>query len=146
MRRKRIHRQFTPVELEIMKALWAAGSATVQGVRERLEARPKPAYTTVQTMLNVLHRKGCVKRVLTGKAYEYVPRVSREGAFSLALRDMIDRLFAGSTEDLVMTLVRDHHLTPEQFARLRSLVEEAPASSREHGAFRSRKGKPDATD
>ena len=60
----------TPVELEIMKVLWEIGPATVQSVREKLPSQPRPAYTTVQTMLNVLLRKGRVRRSLKGQAYE----------------------------------------------------------------------------
>lgn len=120
--------QFTPVELEIMKVLWAAGASTVQEVRRKLPSRPKPAYTTVQTMLNVLHRKGSVKRILRGKAFLYQPRVTREGALSTAIRDVLERLFAGSAEDMVMTLVKDQHLTPEELARLERLVNQPPAA------------------
>ena len=50
--------QLTPLELQIMNVLWDCGPSNVQSVRERLAGPPKLAYTTVQTMLNVLHRKG----------------------------------------------------------------------------------------
>jgi BlaI family transcriptional regulator, penicillinase repressor len=68
VKRKRTAKQLTPFELEIMKVLWETGAATVQSVRDRLPGHPKPAYTTVQTMLNVLHRKGKAKRALKGKS------------------------------------------------------------------------------
>ena len=53
----------TPLELEIMNVLWETGTAGVQTVQARLQGRDL-AYTTVQTMLNVLHRKGRVTRRL----------------------------------------------------------------------------------
>ncbi|HEX7960758.1 MAG TPA: BlaI/MecI/CopY family transcriptional regulator [Terriglobales bacterium] len=121
MTRKRTAKQLTPFELEIMKILWETGPATVQTVRDRLHG--KPAYTTVQTMLNVLHRKGKAKRVLKGKSYEYSPSISKEGAVGHAIRDLLDRLFGGSAEDLVMTLVRDRHLTPQKLAELKEHIE-----------------------
>jgi len=68
MDRKRVNRPLTPLELEIMKVLWETGPATVQSVQEKLPGEPKLAYTTVQTMLNVLHRKNKVKRTLKGRA------------------------------------------------------------------------------
>ena len=120
--------QLTPVELEIMQVLWVRGAATVQGVREGLPGPSKPAYTSVQTMLNVLHRKGKVRRVLKGRSFEYQPRVSKEGAASATIRDVLDRLFGGSAEDLVMTLIKDRHITPGKLAKLKSLVE-SPAES-----------------
>ena len=73
--------QLTRLELQIMKVLWDIGPAPVQAVQEQLSGE-KLAYTTVQTMLNVLHRKRRVKRVLRGKAYIYVSVISREKAVS----------------------------------------------------------------
>ena len=58
--------QLTRLELQIMKVLWGIGPAPVQAVQEQLSGE-KLAYTTVQTMLNVLHRKRRVKRVLRGR-------------------------------------------------------------------------------
>jgi predicted transcriptional regulator len=128
MERKRNTRQFTPLELEIMKILWKIGPVTVQAVQERLPG--KLAYTTVQTMLNVLHRKGKVRRALKGRAYEYQPSVSREKAMRVALRDVINRLFGGSAESLVMSLLASRHLTPEKLAELHRLVSESQAEEK----------------
>ena len=63
-RRKTEH--LTPLELEIMHVLWATGPANVQSVQHHLER--ELAYTTVQTMLNILHKKAKVKRVLKNRA------------------------------------------------------------------------------
>src|SRR5215470_13991617 len=123
MGRKRSSGQFTPLELEIMKILWETGQVTVQAVQERLPGQL--AYTTVQTMLNVLHRKGKVRRALKGRAYAYEPSVSREKALGAALRDVINRLFGGSAESLVMSLVASRHLTPGKLAELHRLVSQS---------------------
>ena len=128
-------RPLTPLELEIMKVLWDSGPATVQLVQEKLPGAPKLAYTTVQTMLNVLHRKGKVKRTLKGRAYEYVPLFSREMAVRTTLRDIITRLFGGSAESLVMSLVASRDLKPEKLAELKRLVEQSEGEAKEerHG-------------
>src|SRR6516165_8480540 len=128
MGRKNNPSQFTPLELEIMKVLWDTGPATVQVVQERLPGQL--AYTTVQTMLNVLHRKGKVRRALKGRAYEYEPSVSRDKALGAALRDVINRLFGGSAESLVMSLVASRHLTPEKLAELHRLVSQSQGEER----------------
>jgi BlaI family transcriptional regulator, penicillinase repressor len=120
MRRK--PQEFTPLELEIMKVLWATGPATVAGVQEALPGEPRLAYTTVQTMLNILLRKGKVKRALKGRAFEYAPAVSRQRAARTAVRDIIDRLFGGSAESLVISLIEQRHLTPAKLAELNRLV------------------------
>ena len=120
-RRKRPD-QLTPVELEIMQVLWELGAAPVQAVQERLGGGV--AYTTVQTMLNVLVRKGKVKRTLVDRAYRYRPAITREKALGATLRDVVQRIFGGSAEALVMSLVESGQLTPETLRRLHEMLEE----------------------
>ena len=114
--------RLTPLELEIMNILWETGAANVQTVREHLER--ELAYTTVQTMLNILHRKGRVKRALKDRAYVYKPAVTRTQFVGRHLGDLVDRLFGGSAESLVMSLVEAKHLTPQKLARLNKLIKE----------------------
>jgi len=112
----------TPLEMEIMDVLWETGPANVQLVQQKLKR--ELAYTTVQTMLNILHRKGKVKRTLKDRAYFYKPSITREKAISKQVIDVVDRLFGGSAESLVMSLVETKHLTPAKLARLQELVAE----------------------
>jgi len=113
----------TPLELEIMKVLWEAGPSPVQRVQERLAPSRKLAYNTVQTMLTVLHRKGKVRRTLKERAYHYAPALTRVQATRHAVGDMVQRLFGGSPEDLVMSLVESRQLTPAKLAELAALLE-----------------------
>jgi BlaI family transcriptional regulator, penicillinase repressor len=122
MARRKTER-LTPLELEIMHVLWDTGAANVQMVQQHLKRHL--AYTTVQTMLNILHRKGKVKRTLKERAYFYRPAVSRSHVTGQHLSDMLDRLFGGSAESLVMSLVETKHLTPKKLARLQKLLEES---------------------
>lgn len=115
--------RLTPLELEIMNVLWETGAANVQTVQQRLER--ELAYTTVQTMLNILHRKGKVKRTLKDRAYFYRPAVTRRQVVRQAVDDMVEHLFGGSVESLVMSLVETKHLTPEKMDRLNALLKEA---------------------
>lgn len=112
----------TPLELEIMHVLWNEGSSNVQTVQQHLER--ELAYTTVQTMLNILHRKGKVKRTLKDRAYFYSPVVSRSHVVGNHVSDLVERLFGGSAESLVMSLVETKHLTPKKLAQLQKLIEE----------------------
>jgi len=112
----------TPLELEIMHVLWKIGPANVQTVQHGLDRNL--AYTTVQTMLNILHRKGKVKRTLKDRAYFYKPVVSRSHVTRQHISDIVDRLFGGSAESLVISLVETKHLTPQKLARLQKLLEE----------------------
>lgn len=121
-RRKSPELTLTPLELEIMKVLWETGPANVQTVQAKIENR-ELAYTTVQTMLNVLHRKGKVKRQLKDRAYLYRPVLSRRKAVSQAVGDMLERFFGGSADDLVLNLVESRQLTPERLAQIQKLLE-----------------------
>jgi BlaI family penicillinase repressor len=116
--------QLTPLELEIMKVLWETGPASVQAVQEKLTGERPLAYNTVQTMLNVLHRKGKVRREMLGRAFLYEPAVSRVQAASQAVGDLVQRMFDGSPESLVLSLVEARQLTPETLARLSAMLEE----------------------
>jgi len=119
--------RLTPLELEIMEVLWETGAANVQTVQQRLKR--ELAYTTVQTMLNILHRKGKVKRALKDRAYFYKPAVSRRQVVRQAVNDLVEHLFGGSVENLVMSLVETKHLTPEKMDRLNALLKEAEEES-----------------
>lgn len=121
-RQKKTGPALTPLELEIMNVLWETGPANVQTVQARLASRTL-AYTTVQTMLNVLHRKGKVKRKLKDRAYYYQPAVSRRNAVTQAVGDMLDRFFGGSADSLVLSLVETRKLTPQRLAELQKIVE-----------------------
>jgi len=120
--------RLTALELEIMQVLWDSGPANVQTVQQRL-ARPL-AYTTVQTMLNILHRKGKVTRALRERAYFYRPSVTQGQVVRQSVSDLVDRLFGGSAEGLVMNLLETRKLTPEKLARLQKLVQEAEEDNR----------------
>lgn len=125
MARKKTAGQLTRLELELMKVLWETGPATVQKVQQKLAGQRPLAYTTVQTMLNLLHRKQKLKRTLRDRAYVYSPVVSRRQEVGRTMGDIIDRLFGGSAESLVLSLVEGRHLTPETLRRLNRLLAEA---------------------
>ena len=122
MPRRKSQEQLTPLELEIMKVLWEGGPATAGEVQQRVHAARPLAYTTVQTMLNILVRKGRAKRTLVERSYRYRAAISREKAAGNTLRDLVERMFGGSAEALVMSLVETSQLTPETLRRLNELV------------------------
>lgn len=106
----------TPLELEIMQVLWENGASTVTEVIPKLKA--ELAYTTVQTMLTVLLRKGKVKRTQEGRAFRYRPVVSRERASGSAVEDLVRRMFGGSAEALLMAMVDTRQISAKELERL----------------------------
>ncbi|MGA2535048.1 MAG: BlaI/MecI/CopY family transcriptional regulator [Terracidiphilus sp.] len=112
----------TKLELQIMQVIWKQGASNVGAVQAGLEQRL--AYTTVQTMLNILHRKGKLKRKLNGRAYEYSATVTETRASSHAVRDLVDRMFGGSSEELVMSLIKSRQIDARKIAELSRRLEE----------------------
>jgi len=113
----------TPLELAIMNVLWDRGPSTVAEVQPELAG--ELAYTTVMTMLNVLLRKKKVKRVQDGRAFRYRPIVTRQRATGSAVEDLVARMFGGSAEALLMTLVETKGLDSKDLERLSKVVAEA---------------------
>jgi BlaI family transcriptional regulator, penicillinase repressor len=106
----------TKLELRLMQVIWKQGRCTVSAVQENLD--PPLAYTTVQTMLNILERKGKLKRELEGRAYVYSAAVSEAKALRQGVRDLIDRMFGGSSEELVMALLKNGEIDAEKLAEI----------------------------
>lgn len=112
----------TRLELQIMQAIWKLGPANVGDVQKALPQ--KLAYTTVQTMLNILERKGRLKRKLRGRAYVYSATFTEDRATRHAVRDLVDRMFGGSADELVMSLIKSRQIDPRRIAELTQRLEE----------------------
>ena len=110
-----------PLEAAVMDALWRATEpARVRDVLEALAPDRSPAYTTVMTVLDNLHRKGWVVRELDGKAYRYEPAMSREEAAAQALRDVLDA--TGDPAAVLLHFTRS--ASRKELAALRRALEE----------------------
>ncbi len=105
-----------------MKIVWERESATVRDVYETLLERRKVAYTTVMTMMKILEHKKYLKRTQAERAYVYRPAQPKGQVVGAMVREFINRVFNGATEPLLVHLVEEHDLSPEELeeiARLR---------------------------
>ena len=105
-----------------MKIVWERESATVRDVYETLLERRKVAYTTVMTMMKILEQKKYLKRTQADRAYVYRPAQPKRQVVGAMVRDFINRVFNGAAEPLLVHLVEEHDLSPEELeeiARLR---------------------------
>jgi predicted transcriptional regulator len=112
----------TEQELEIMKIIWERETATVRDVYEALLERRKVAYTTVMTMMKILENKKYLRKTLADRAYVYRPAQPKGQVIGDMVRDFVNRVFNGSAEPLLLHLVEEHDLSPEELeeiARLR---------------------------
>jgi predicted transcriptional regulator len=76
-------------------------------------------------MLNVLQRKGHVTRTLVGRAYKYRALQNRDAALGSAVRDLLNRMFDGSVEGLVMNMLRTRQIDAARLAELAEKVADA---------------------
>ena len=117
--------QPTKTELNILRILWRNGECTVREVHEALNEEEPSGYTTALKMLQVMHQKGLVKRDDSQRAHVYSAALSKEATQTNFVRDMVNRLFDGSTSQLVMqALGNSPSADKEQLARIEALLSE----------------------
>jgi len=112
------------LELHIMNALWERGPSTVREVLEALPLRPRPAYTTVLTMMRIMQDKGYLTRSEKARAHVYQARLSEQPIKRGLLRKLVHGVFRGSTEAVLVGLLREEKLSREELGRVRELIEE----------------------
>ena len=122
----------TQRETQIMEVLWDRGEATADEIRKALPDDPHDS--TVRTLLRVLKSKGYVTHRARGKAYIYCPAVERAQVERRAVRSVLKRFFGGSPEALVLRLIEDEQLTPDQLDELRRATERDRESDPAGGA------------
>ncbi|MBN1884352.1 MAG: BlaI/MecI/CopY family transcriptional regulator [Candidatus Krumholzibacteriota bacterium] len=120
---KRKKPKLTPVEWEVMEAVWAIGGApSVRDVLERAYPRGEKAYTTVQTVMNTLERKGLLRRKKTGLVNFYEPARSRRDLERDETASMIRRVFGGSPAAMASALLSLDGLGREEIDEIKRLV------------------------
>lgn len=114
----------TELELEILKVLWAESPLPVRDVRTKLESETGRtlAHSSVITMLNIMHRKGFLRRVKDGKAFLFSPKVERQQVTGKMAGDLVSRVFDGSPTALMLNLLETSDLDAEELAELRRLI------------------------
>ena len=112
----------TEAELRIMNALWLKGSGTVQQVLDSITEKPALAYNSVLTTIRVLEKKGYLKHLKDGRAHVYTPLVEKKDATRSEIRHLVSRFFKNSHEQLVLNLLEDQGIGPEELGRLRQML------------------------
>lgn len=112
----------TEVELELMEVLWNKREATVSDIVDAYD-EPKPAYSTVLTMMRILEQKGYVSHNKEGRAFVYKPRVDRKQAQKSAIGYLLSRFFNNSPELLMVNLLEDEEMSPAEIERLKEMIE-----------------------
>lgn len=113
----------TDAELGILRVLWKTGPATVREVHEILGGRGE-GYTTVLKLLQIMHQKGLVSRDESQRAHVYTAAIEKEATQQQMLGDLVQRIFDGSREQLVLQALGNGKSTPEELARIRALLDQ----------------------
>jgi predicted transcriptional regulator len=117
--------KLTPVEWEIMEAIWAVGEpATVRDVLERAFPAGEKAYTTVQTIMNTLEKKKLLRRAKTGLVNFYTPTHSREALVKAEMSSVVKQLFSGSIPALANSLLSMDGINLDEIRKLKALIKE----------------------
>ena len=119
----------TEVELEILTSLWAKDEATVRELYEDVSQRRALGYTSVLKTLQIMTEKGLVQRTEAGKAHIYRATASQEDTQSQLLRDLSERLFAGSAAQLAMHALSMQPASSDELQEIRALIEKRKGSN-----------------
>jgi predicted transcriptional regulator len=112
----------TEAELRIMNVLWGKGSGTVKQVLDSITEKPAIAYNSVLTTIRILERKGYLRHLKDGRAHVFTPLVGRQEATRSEVRRLVGRFFKNSQQQLVLNLLEDQGIGPEELARLRAML------------------------
>lgn len=118
-------RRLAEVEWEVMDGVWRFDrQVTVRDVVNHLYPNGEKAYTTVQTIMNILAEKGVLDRNKIGPVNVYNPSVSREDVAQAETQTLVSRMFDGSFGALATYLVDSGELSQRELDELRALIEE----------------------
>ena len=114
----------TELELEILKVLWKKSPLPVRDVRAGLEAEAGRtlAHTTVITMLNIMHRKGFLKRQKVGNAFLFSPKEQKDTVAGKMTGDLLSRVFDGSPSAMVLNLIETADVDSDELAEIRRMI------------------------
>ena len=118
-------RDLTERELEVMHQFWRHGDLTAAAARDRLaDAGRDLSYPTVANLVRALEEKAFLQQVIAERPFVYRPARSYEEVSGRLLGDLIERVFAGSREELLVRLAGGRKLTARERAALESILKE----------------------
>jgi predicted transcriptional regulator len=126
--------KLTPLELQIMEALWTNGRLSIREIQEAFPEKTRPAYTTVQTTVYRLEEKGALRRAKKiSNAHIFEAVVTRDAARGRLIDDLL-RLFGGRTQPVMAHLVETGKLTLDDVREAEKLILELERKENEKDA------------
>ena len=115
----------TEAELRLMKIIWRRGESAVNDLVDAIPADESLAYNSVLTTIRILEQKGYVSHRQEGRAFVYRATVAEEEASRTEVRHVLSRFFGNSRERLLLSLLDDEGISPEELQRLREAIAQA---------------------
>jgi predicted transcriptional regulator len=115
----------TDAEARVMAVIWRTQTATVADVVDALKESAAVSYSTVQTILRILEKKGYVSHEKIARAFVYHPIIDERQARRRALQHLVGRMFNGSPSLLVLNVLDDDELDAAELARVKKLIADA---------------------
>jgi BlaI family penicillinase repressor len=117
-------RELTERELEVMHAFWEQGELTIAAAQRQLEREGRSlAYTTVATLVRILCEKSFLSQTTEVRPHRFRPTRSFQDVSGRLIGDLVQRVFRGSREALLVRLMDERPLTPAERKRIEQLVE-----------------------
>lgn len=113
----------TEAEFAILNVLWEAGPTTVRDVHNQLHLARGTGYTTTLKLMQIMYEKGLLKRDESSRSHVYSAAITRQRTQKIAVTKIIDQLFEGSAQQLVMHALASKRSTPEELAEIRNLLD-----------------------
>jgi predicted transcriptional regulator len=115
----------TEAELRLMKILWRRGESAVNDLVLAMPEGEALAYNSVLTTVRILEQKGYVEHRQEGRAFVYSPCVAEQDASRSEVRHLMSRFFGNSRERLLLSLLGDEEISPEELHRLKDAIQAA---------------------
>jgi len=112
----------TEAELRLMKMLWQRGESAVGELVAAMPEGSALAYNSVLTTIRILEQKGYVHHRQEGRAFLYSPSIPEHEASKTEVRHIMQRFFGNSRERLLLSLLGDDDITPDELRRLKDAI------------------------
>lgn len=114
--------ELTKAEEQLMQYIWKLKKSFLKEIVE-LFPEPRPAYTTISTVIRVLVKKGFLGYNTYGKIHEYYPLISKKDYFKSHMKRMVQNFFNGSTTELATYFTDSEDINLTELEEIKRMVE-----------------------
>jgi len=125
--------KISDAEWRVCQVLWQESPLTTNEIVSRLAGSTEWNPSTIKTLLTRLVKKGVLGYRSLGREYHYSPKLSEEECIEAHTRSFIDRVFHGAVGAMAAAFIKNHHLTNEEIAELKAILDQKDAGAQPSG-------------